>query len=128
MVSIKDFTPGQNAYILHETWSSGKRQDIIRCVVIAVGRKYVKVGTDLNDRFPREYHNLRGDDDYLTIKDGWRGGYKLFPTQEQAFGEIEREKLIQDIRNHINQIYDCLTLKQLQDIHRIMSEAGKRGE
>lgn len=49
MVSVKDFKPGQTAYIL--TRKRGRTQEhfVSQCVVISVGRKYVKTAKQESD-------------------------------------------------------------------------------
>lgn len=124
MVSIKDFKQGQPAYIL--TVSRGKTSNISieKCFVISVGRKYVKVGKSLEDRFPADYCNLRGYDDYYSPKESWGDMKRLFPTQQQAAESVEKDELKRAIKKQIDyQKLEMLTLTQLQKINDILAKA-----
>lgn len=93
MVSVKDFKPGQTAYIL--TRKRGRTQEhfVSQCVVVSVGRKYVKTGKHESDRFTSDFYNVRGDDDYLSEVDYNNTGRRLFPTQQAAIEDIEKDML-----------------------------------
>lgn len=87
------------------------------------GRKYVKVGKSLEDRFPMEYCNSGGYDDYYSPKKGWRGTKRLFPTQQQAVDSVEKENLKREIKKQIeHQKLEMLTLTQLQKINDILAK------
>lgn len=124
MLSIKDFKQGQPAYILTIGRGRTPNVSIEKCVVVSVGRKYVRVGKSLEDRFLTEYCNLRGYDDYYSPKETWGDTKRLFPTQQQAAESVEKDELKQTIRKRIsNQRLEMLTLEQLQKIHDILTKA-----
>lgn len=123
MLSIKDFKQGQPAYILTINRGKTPNVDIEKCFIISVGRKYVKVGKSLEDRFPTEYCNSRGYDDYYSPKEDWRSTKRLFPTQQQAVDSVEKENLKREIKKQIeHQKLEMLTLTQLQKINDILAK------
>mgnify|MGYP004476284281 CR=1 FL=1 len=69
MVSVKDFKPGQTAYIL--TRKRGRTQEhfVSQCIVVSVGRKYVKTAKQESSSITSDFYNVRGDDDYLSEVD-----------------------------------------------------------
>lgn len=66
MVSVKDFKPGQTAYIL--TRKRGRTQEhfVSQCVVVSVGRKYVKTAKQESSSITSDFYNVRGDDNENT--------------------------------------------------------------
>lgn len=123
MLSIKDFKPGHEAYILYAKRGKTEEYNIEKCFIISVGRKYVKVGSSPDCRFPTEYCNLRGYDDYYSPKETWYDPKRLFPTYQQAAEHIEKDRLRRAIKEQIHQQkLEILTLAQLHDINEILKK------
>ena len=123
MVSVKDFKPGQIAYIL--TRKRGRTQEhfVSQCVVVSVGRKYVKTGKQESDRFTSDFYNVRGDDDYLSETNYYNTGRRLFPTQQAAIEDIEKDMLkdwISKATQHSSM--EKYTVQQLREVKEILEE------
>ena len=121
MVSVKDFKPGQTAYIL--TRKRGRTQEhfVSQCIVVSVVRKYVKTAKQENDRFTSDFYNVRGDDDYLSEVDYCNTGRRLFPTQQAAIEDIERDMLKSCIQKATDYSrMDSYTVQQLRAVKEIL--------
>lgn len=121
MVSVKDFKQGQTAYIL--TRKRGRTQEhfVSQCVVVSVGRKYVKTAKQESDIRTSDFYNVRGDDDYLCEVDYCNTGRKLFPTQQAALEDIERDMLKSWISKATDYSrIDSYTVQQLRKVKEIL--------
>ena len=123
MVSVKDFKPGQTAYIL--TRKRGRTQEhfVSQCVVVSVGRKYVKTVKQESSNITSEFYNLRGNDDYLSEVDYCNTGRRLFPTQQAAIEDIEKDMLkdwISKATQHSSM--EKYTVQQLREVKEILEE------
>ncbi|QUO22941.1 hypothetical protein KFE18_05025 [Clostridiaceae bacterium Marseille-Q4143] len=121
MVSVKDFKPGQTAYIL--TRKRGRTQEhfVSQCIVVSVGRKYVKTAKQESDSITSDFYNLRGDDDYLSETDYYNTGRRLFPTQQAAIEDIEKDMLkdwISKATQHSSM--EKYTVQQLREVKKIL--------
>ena len=121
MVSVKDFKPGQTAYIL--TRKRGRTQEhfVSQCIVVSVGRKYVKTAKQESSSITSDFYNLRGDDDYLSEVDYCNTGRRLFPTQQAAIEDIEKDILkdwISKATQHSSM--EKYTVQQLREVKEIL--------
>ena len=123
MVSVKDFKPGQTAYIL--TRKRGRTQEhfVSQCIVVSVGRKYVKSVKQESSNITSDFYNLRGNDDYLSEVDYCNTGRRLFPTQQAAIEDIEKDMLkdwISKATQHSSM--EKYTVQQLREVKEILEE------
>lgn len=123
MVSVKDFKPGQTAYIL--TRKRGRTQEhfVSQCIVVSVGRKYVKTVKQESSNITSDFYNLRGNDDYLSEVDYCNTGRRLFPTQQAAIEDIEKDMLkdwISKATQHSSM--EKYTVQQLREVKEILEE------
>lgn len=123
MVSAKDFKPGQTAYIL--TRKRGRMQEhfVSQCVVVSVGRKYVKTAKQESSSITSDFYNLRGDDNYLSEVDYCNTRRRLFPTQQAALEDIESDMLkdwISKATQHSSM--EKYTVQQLRAVKEILEE------
>lgn len=123
MASVKDFKPGQTAYIL--TRKRGRTQEhfVSQCIVVSVGRKYVKTAKQESSSITSDFYNLRGDDDYLSEVDYCNTGRRLFPTQQAAIEDIEKDMLkdwISKATQHSSM--EKYTVQQLREVKEILEE------
>ena len=120
MVSVKDFKPGQTAYIL--TRKRGRTQEhfVSQCVVVSVGRKYVKTAKQESSSITSDFYNLRGDDDYLSEAYGV-SERRLFPTQQAALEDIEKD-MLKDWISKATQYssMEKYTVQQLREVKEIL--------
>lgn len=121
MVSVKDFKPGQTAYIL--TRKRGRTQEhfVSQCIVVSVGRKYVKTVKQESSNITSDFYNLRGNDDYLSEADYCNTGRRLFPTQQAAIEDIEKDMLkdwISKATQHSSM--EKYTVQQLRQVKEIL--------
>lgn len=121
MVSVKDFKPGQTAYILIRKRGRTQEHFVSQCVVVSVGRKYVKTAKQESDICTSDFYNVRGDDDYLCEVDYCNTGRKLFPTQQAALEDIERDMLKSWISKATDYSrIDSYTVQQLRKVKEIL--------
>ena len=121
MVSVKDFKVGQTAYIL--TRKRGRTQEhfVSQCIIVSVGRKYVKAAKEENNLSTYDFYNLRGDDDYLSEVDYCNTGRRLFPTQQAAIEDIEKDMLKNWISKAVQYSnMEKYTVKQLRKVKEIL--------
>lgn len=78
-MNIKDFKPGQTAFILIRKRGRETQYLVNQCKVISVGRKYVKVAPKGNLLYPVEYYLHEKTDDHLTEKKGLGRVHVLVP-------------------------------------------------
>lgn len=120
MLSVKNFKPGQTAYIL--TRKRGRTQEhfVSQCVVVSVGRKYVKTAKQESSSITSDFYNLRGDDDYLSEACGV-SERRLFPTQQAALEDIEKDMLKDWISKAAQySSMEKYTVQQLREVKEIL--------
>lgn len=121
MVSVKDFKPGQTAYILTRKRGRTQERFVSQCIVVSVGRKYVKTVKQESSNITSDFYNLRGDDDYLSEVDYCNTGRRLFPTQQAAIEDIEKDMLKNWISKATNYSrIDSYTVQQLRQVKEIL--------
>lgn len=101
----------------------GRTQEhfVSQCVVVSVGRKYVKTAKQESDIRTSDFYNARGDDDYLCEVDYCNTGRKLFPTQQAALEDIERDMLKSWISKATDYSrIDSYTVQQLRKVKEIL--------
>ena len=113
---IRDFVVGQPAYLLESRhgWTEGTDR-IKRVVVLKVGRVYVTVDMD-----GRRFVLPEGQNPFLCEAFPIAYPAKLFLTYEDAVDEIEREALVQKIKDASRSRVYCCTLAQLKQIERML--------
>lgn len=120
-MNIKDFKPGQTAFILIRKRGRETQYLVNQCKVISVGRKYVKVAPKGNLLYPVEYYLHEKTDDHLTEKRDWGEYTFLFPTEEAINNAVERDKLRIWLRKETEgyKLYSY-TLEQLRAVRDIL--------
>lgn len=85
-MTLKDFKPGQTAYVLSERRGMATRYSIEECTVVSVGQEYVKTQS-------KEFRKDDVTDEYLTENIDWGYREKLFLTKEAVNDYIEKTEL-----------------------------------
>lgn len=118
---------GQKPYVGQPVWLTGLQRhmsrELIKHVVVKVGRKYFEVGLDMNDPRPVKFHldTFREATKYSPL-------YAIYLNEQDYYDEQERNKLIGKIRNAFNHWGSMdYTLDQLRRIHAIIQEGKSDG-
>ena len=124
-MTLKDFKPGQEAYIVSVKRGLKGGYTIKECEIVSVGRKYV-TAFDLGYHFGKKVFRSGNSitDECLYEKDNWETIDRLFLTKEAANNCIEKDELLAWLiytlnRNNNNNKY---TLEQLRAVKAILEE------
>ena len=122
-MTLKDFKPGQKAYSLIREINVAIKYRVEECVVISVGRKYVKASSKEALGYPREFYLDDITDEYLHEKKDWGCNYMLFPTKEALDNYIEKENLREWLNNAMSRSKVLsYSLDQLRAIQAILED------
>ena len=111
---VKDFKPGQTAYVLYGNAGTNKEPEIQERIVEKVGRKYVTDNREI--RYCCEEHLLK--EGLVEASDYGRRGF-LFLTKSEAEDYIEKNKLalwIANISFSKARLYSLQQLRSAQEI------------
>ena len=127
-MTIKNFKPGQTAYVLRRTRGRTTEHFIKRYTVLAVGRKYVKAAPE-GSQHPTEFYLNDETDRYLTENKDWGERDRLFLTEEAVNDDIERDMLRLWIRKALESYkIDEYTLDQLRAVKEILEGGAYENE
>lgn len=120
-MDIKNFKPGQDAYIILEDHGRNTDRVIQKVKIVSIGKKYVKA-SPVGYRYTTDFFNLN-DEEYLTENKDWGFPLKLFPSKQDADDYVERVETYGELRNKFQRygMYD-FTLDQLRRIKNIFDE------
>ena len=121
-MTVKDFTVGQNAYIVERGRVRESNKRVLRIVpveTLSIGRVYVTV-----NRFGKiQFYDRGCGEEYLVDKTPYSSTMMLFPTEQSANDYIEKDRLCDELRDALNSMQlKYLTLEQLRAIHDIIKE------
>lgn len=121
-MTVKEFTPGQTVYTLTRTRGRTTEHFIKKYTVLSVGRKYVRAAPE-GSQYPTEFYLFDPADNYLTENKDWGDRMRLFPTEEAANDDIERDMLAVWVRKatESNKI-DRYSLEQLRAVRKTLEE------
>jgi hypothetical protein len=115
MVSLKDFVPGQTAWLINSR--TGFTFDSTSEVTIEkVGNKYVT----LKEGWKRQYYLKSDGDEYLVEKTQYSSYDMLFPTEESMRNYMERIHTIQYIERNLNKYIYNTSLEQLRKLKQMI--------
>lgn len=119
-MSIKDFKPGQDAFMLLENTGRNEEPKIEKTVVLSIGRKYVKVLLGISQCKIDFFSNL-DEENYLLENVDWGERRKLFPGRQEVEDYLERGKIYRDLMNLLRYgNKNDFTLEQLREAKRIL--------
>ena len=122
-MTLKDFKQGQTAYSLIREINIAIKYRIEECVVISVGRKYVKASSKEALGYPREFYLDDITDEYLHENKDWGCNYMLFLTKEALDNYIEKENLREWLNNAMSRSKVLsYSLDQLRAIKAILED------
>lgn len=110
---------GENAYLVRATVGSCKAEDDYKIIEVPVEKtsgKYVNICR-------RGIFVSQNGCDFLRPKNLYSIGCQLFPTREAAEKGIERMKIIQHIRDYVNEI-GALVDTPIDDLREICKILG----
>lgn len=88
-MTIKDFKPGQEVFVLSTTRGQTVNHAIRKYIVKSVGRKYVKVATEDFPNLTVDFRKQEYDSgDYLIENKDWGERMKLFSSLQAANDDI----------------------------------------
>lgn len=110
-MTIKDFSPGQTVYILSGKYISERK-------VKSVGRKYVKIESNWDERFSE----TDDSNNFLVSSNTWGAQDRLFASIEDYNDYKEQEELKRKLLCDVHSWTQKLSLDQLRRINAIINE------
>lgn len=110
-MTIKDFSPGQTVYILSKDHVTERK-------VNSVGRKYVKIESNWDERFSETDES----NNFLVSSNTWGAQDRLFASREDIDDYKEQEELKRKLLRDVHSWTQKLSLDQLRRIQAIIDE------